>query len=372
MPLAVTGMGMVTSLGYGRTGSCAAIRAGLTRARELPGFMVPDGDGEVAAARGHPILGFAEGFFQTGAWVRLASGAMEDLLYEGPTEASSPEFWRRTGLIALTPLLEPSRFMWAIDQNPEALSEFFTRPLMALLGVPISPERVQALALGHSGMGEGLQRAEALIGSRQVDRMVLVGADSYLDGLCMQWLAEHGRLKSGEAPTGLLPGQAGACLLVEADVVARARGASSAGQVAGVVVKTPPPDEPLNVTRLGHLLAGAITEVLATSGAAKPFRGELVLDLNGEEWKAHVWGNAQILLAQEVDFGGSHELLPCESLGEVGAASSVLGTALTLSGIQERETPYDAALVCAISDSGQVAAVLLRGTRTEPLASTRS
>ncbi|WPB76894.1 hypothetical protein KYC5002_48945 [Archangium violaceum] len=363
---------MVTSLGYGRTGSCAALRAGLTRARELIGFMVPDGDGEEAPARGHPIQGFAEGFFQAGAWVRLASGAMEDLLYEASAETSSPNFWRRTGLIALTPLFDPDRFMWAIDQNPDALPKFFTEPLIKLLGVPIPPEYVQALALGHSGLGEGLRRAEALIGSRQVDRVVLVGADSYLDGLCMQWLAEHGRLKSGEAPTGLLPGQAGACLLVESDIVARARGASSAGQVVGVVVKAAPPDEPLNVTRLGHLLAGAITEVLATAGAARPFRGELVLDLNGEEWKAHVWGNAQVLLAQHVDFGRCRELLPCESLGETGAASGVLGTGLTLSGIQERETPYDMALVCGLSDSGQVAAVLLRGAAREPLALSRS
>lgn len=362
MRLIVTGIGMVTALGYGRTGTCAAMRAGLSSARELPGFMVDDGDGEIASARGHPIPGFAEGFFQAGAWVRLASGALEDLLYDGGAPLLPASAWSRTGLIAITPLLDPGRFMWPIDQKPDVLTESFTVPLQELLGLPVAPENLQAVASGHSGLGVALQRAAELITSRRVDRVVVVGADSYLDGLSLEWLLQHRRLKGAEAPTGLLPGQAGSCLLVESDVVARTRGAPVWGQVAAVSVKAPPPEDPPDLNRWGRLLAEAMTDVLAAVGAKTPFRGELVLDLNGESWRAHVWGMAQVLLANQVDFSGCRALLPCEALGEIGAAGGGVGAGLALSGFWDREAVHQDAVVCCLSEAGQVAAVLLRRT----------
>jgi 3-oxoacyl-[acyl-carrier-protein] synthase I len=360
MRLVVTGIGMVTALGYGRAGSCAAMRAGLSSARELPGVMVADGDGEVVSARGHPIPGFAEGFFQAGAWVRLASGALEDLLHEGGAPLLPASAWSRTGVIALTPLLDPERFMWPIDQQPDALTAFFTAPLRELMGLPVAPENLQAVAAGHSGLGVALQRAQKLIAARQVDRVVLVGADSYLDGLSLGWLLQHERMKGAEAPTGLLPGQAGACLLVESDAAARARGTSLWGQLAAVSVKAPPPEEPSDLMAWGRLLAEAVTEVLTAARAKTPFRGELVLDLNGESWRAQVWGMAQVLLAHQIDFDACHALLPCEALGEVGAASGGVGAGLALTGFWEREAMHEEALVCCVSEAGHVAAVLLR------------
>jgi len=360
---------MVTSLGYGRTGSCAAIRAGLSSARLLPGTEVSEGEGQVSPARGHPIPGFVEGFFQAGAWVRLASGALEDLLHEGPFSAS--DFWQRTGLIALPPLLDPARFMWAIHQHPDA-SAFFMRPLRDIIGLPIPPKFIEVVAAGHAGVGEALQRAEKLIGSQQVDRVLIIGADSYLDGLSLQWLAQYRRLKSGESPVGLLPGQAGACLLVESDASARARRATSEGHVVAVVVKAPSTEKPPTVTELGRLLAQAVAEALDAAGAPHPFRGDVVLDLNGEEWKAHAWGTAQVLLARRIDFSECRRLLPCESLGETGAASGLLGVGLAIDHFSGGESPDHEALVCSVSDAEQVAVVLVRGAGRQPLPEGRS
>ncbi|MCY1042343.1 hypothetical protein OV208_13545 [Corallococcus sp. bb12-1] len=333
--------------------------------------MVPDGDGEVTPARGHPIEGFAEGFFQAGAWVRLASGAMEDLLYEGDTRAPLPGAWPRTGLMALMPLLDPARFMWAIDQQPDSLAEYFTEPLRQVLGLPIPPENIRAIASGHTSLAEGLQRAEALLGSRQVDRVVLVGADSYLDGLTLDWLSQHGRLKSGEAPTGLLPGQAGACLMVERGVD-RVPASESGCHILASTVKSPPPGEFPGATQRGQLLAEAIQEVLSSGSPGTSFRGELVLDLNGEQWKAHAWGHAQVLLRQRVDFDGCGTLLPCESIGEVGAASGLLGAGLALTSLLDPGSAAGEALICGLADSGQVSAVLVRGVARAPFIAKRS
>lgn len=372
MNLVVTGVGMITPVGYGWSGSCAAIRAGVMSARELPGVRVSDGEGGEVPARGCPIRGFAEGFFQAGAWVRLASGALEDLRYPTFPSFSSGEFWQQTGLIALTPVFDPDRFMWAIHERPDALSRFFTGPLLKLLGWSIPPARIEGRASGHAGLGEALQRADALVGSNQVARVVIVGADSYLDGFSLEWLARHGRLKSAERPTGVMPGQSGACLLVESGLMARRRNAPSGGSIAAVAVKTPPEGGLRNVAGLGRLLAEAVSEVLVAGGAKRPFRGEVVLDLNGEEWKARMWGHAQVLLTQQVDFSGCRILLPCESLGEVGAASGLLAVGLVVSGFLEPGASHEESLVCSISDSGQVAVVLMRGEKREPRSRARS
>lgn len=370
MRLAVTGLGMVTSVGYGRTGSCSAIRAGLTRACELPGLLVSSGDGDVTPARGHPVSGFAEGFFQAGAWVRLAAGALEDLLHEEPPTPMAPERWRGTALMALTPMLDLERFRWAIHEKPDALGQYFVRPLQQLMTSSLPFAHAEALASGHSGFAEGLQRAAALLGShREVSRVVLVGADSYLDGLTLQWLARHRRLKSAEAPTGLLPGQAGACLMVEA---AHPRDTGDGCHIASVVVKSPPANDVSSLAKRGRLLAEAIQEALAADDSGLPFRGELVLDLNGEEWKAHVWGNAQVLLGQHIDFDACSVLAPSESIGEVGAASGVVGTGLAVNGLMSPDSTHERALVCGIADSGKVSAILVRGPKRAPRGMIRS
>ena len=370
MRLAVTGLGMVTSVGHGRTGSCSAIRAGLTRACELPGLLVSDGDGDVTPARGHPVSGFAEGFFQAGAWVRLATGALEDLLHEERRAPAAPERWQGTALMALTPMLDPERFRWAIHQKPDALGQYFVRPLQQWMGSVLPLAHTEALASGHSGFAEGLQRAAMLLQShREVNRVVLVGADSYLDGLTLQWLARHRRLKSADAPTGLLPGQAGACLVVEANHPGDKDGGC---HIVSVAVKSPPASEASSLSRRGRLLAEAIQEVLAADDVGRPFRGELVLDLNGEEWKAHVWGNAQVLLGQQLDFDACGALAPSESIGEVGAASGLIGTGLAVNGLMSPESTHERALVCGIADSGKVSAILVGGPKRAARAMGRS
>ncbi|MFY2563939.1 hypothetical protein ACN469_40490 [Corallococcus terminator] len=370
MHLTVTGLGMVTSVGYGRTGSCAAIRAGLTRACELPGVLVSSGDGDIVPARGHPITGFAEGFFQQGAWVRLAAGALEDLLNEATNSPSAHERWEQTALIALVPMLDPKRFMWGIHQQPDALTEHFLEPLQHLLKLALPLTRMEAVTSGHASFAEGLQRAATLLGShREVSRVVLVGADSYLDGLTLQWLAQHRRLKSAEAPTGLLPGQAGACVVVEA---AHPRDTNGGCHIVSVAVKSPPASDVSSLAKRGRLLAEAIQEVLAADDAGLPFRGELVLDLNGEEWKAHVWGNAQVLLGQQLDFDACSVLAPSESIGEVGAASGVVGTGLAVNGLMSPDSTHERALVCGIADSGKVSAILVRGPKRAARAMSRS
>lgn len=359
MALALTGVGMVTALGYGAVGSCAAIRAGLSRPRELDGFTVADGEGGSHTVVGHPIEGYAEGFFRAGAWLRLAAGGLEDLSHRaGLPSSREAGFWKRTGLIALTPLVEQERMGWSLEEQPNALRESFALPLVQRLRWPIASEHVRVLGLGHCGLALGLQQARALIAERHLDRIVLVGADSYLDPGSLAWLYEDDRLKGPQRPAGLMPGQAGTSVLVESQAAARARGAVPRLQLKAVAVsevEASPRPAPVSI---GRSLARTIMEALDEAGQHEPFQGHLVLDLNGEEWRALSWGHAQVHLASRVSFDQCRNHVPAESLGDVGAASGPLGVGVAAYALL-RPSEGEHALICAISDRGQIGVILL-------------
>src|SRR5690349_1736490 len=113
MDLAVTGLGMVSSIGHGVVQACAALRAGIIRARPLPYFEVLDEETqELVPVTAHPVHGFTDGFGPVGRWLRLAKGCVDDLMAQEATPAAADEsYWGRTGLIWVGPVLDHARFL---------------------------------------------------------------------------------------------------------------------------------------------------------------------------------------------------------------------------------------------------------------------
>jgi 3-oxoacyl-[acyl-carrier-protein] synthase-1 len=366
MALAITGAGMVTSVGFGLVGSCTAIRAGVAMPRELD-CEVDAGEGETTPAIGYPASLLANGFVQAGAWVRLASAAADDLRHAAglPADADAA-FWQRTSLICALPLIDPERFCWSVDQLPQAPDNDFLRPL-AELSLPRAAGTRQWQALGHVGTAAALARCNNAQ-ARQTERAVIAAADSYVDPFTLSWLTQAARLKSPERPTGLMPGESGAALLVETEQSARQRKATVLGTVEAVALGTigprpaspdddeDPPPMPA-AAPLGRALAEAVRTVLATFSERDRFAGDLYLDLNGEDWRAAAWGHAQVQLARAIDFDRCRTFLPAESLGETGAASAAIGVGLALFGFQQDAA--SAALVISASEDGSVAAIRL-------------
>ncbi|MFP2926517.1 hypothetical protein ACLESO_15110 [Pyxidicoccus sp. 3LG] len=363
MRLVVTGLGMVTALGFGAVGSCAAIRAGLARPKPLDGLQVGDGEGGSQPVTGFPVSEYAEGFFLTGAWLRLAAGSLEDLRHStGWPPASDTTFWNRTGLIALTPFIDAARFGWSLEQRPRALQEDFVRPLLALQRLPVSGERSRALAAGHCGLAAALRDASRLLTERSLERVIIVAADSYADRPSLEWIDGQGRLKQPLRPVGLMPGQAGACLLVESEGAARARGAPRSVLVGGVSLAASPGRRSM-APELGRALAESLLQVLRAAEVPMPYRGSLVVDLNGEEWKSAVWGHAQVHLTAHVDFERCRMRIPAESLGELGAASAAVGAGVAISDLLRDEDAETSAIVCSLSDLGESGVVLFQRIR---------
>lgn len=360
MRLVVTGIGMVTALGYGATGSCAAIRAGLSRPQALDGLVVEDGEGGSQPVTGFPVSGYAEGFFLVGAWLRLAAGSLDDLRHgmEWPSP-SDVSFWGRTGLLALTPFIDEARFGWSLGQRPHALVEDFVQPLLTLQHLPVSIERSRPLALGHCGLVAALQQARHLLEERRLERVIIVAADSYADVPSLEWIDGQGRLKQPRMPVGLMPGQAGACLLIEGEGAARARGAPLGICVQGASFAAGPGERRMPHV-LGRELAASILLVLRDARVPLPYQGCLVLDLNGEEWKSAAWAHAQLHLTEHVDFENCRVRVPAESLGETGASSAVVGAGVAISEL--RSSHDESAIVCSLSDHGDSGVILLQRT----------
>jgi 3-oxoacyl-[acyl-carrier-protein] synthase-1 len=334
----------VSSLGQGADSTAAAIRAGLTRRTPI------DFDGPEVYA--HPAIGYADRFIHGGAWIRLGLGAVEDAFTGGPEDARARILGNRFGLWTAGPLPDPDRL---VDDAYQDQAVAFAGGLIRELGGN-RPAFVEGLALGHCGAAEALRRIATTMEQNALDRALLVASDSYVDPLSVEWLFACNRLKTDDQPCGLDPGQAGAALVLErraASAPAFVEAAEVAGQ-STVADEWTAPSPPA----LGACLAGAILRAIGGAGGP-PYRGLLILDLNGEPWKAETWGHAQVALQGRVDLTACPVFLPAASVGETGAASAVLGIQLAMHLAARGARSEATALVCSLSDDGRASVVRL-------------
>lgn len=357
---------MVSSLG-GVVQGAAAHRAGLVRSREFPYFQVNDPEEGALGVSVHSAFPGSPGFAQIGFWIRATVAASDDLLRYGELpDGSDAAFWRGTGLVAAIPLFEPDRFGWATEGIEQILAAQYVARLPELLKLPIQEEHLALFPLGHVGVAGAVEWAREKLASGAVSRVVVVGVDSYLDPLDLAWLGTANRLKSPTRPDGLMPGEAGACLLVEPDGEPQPRAGQVAGRMERTAILLAPPareggegeedehrlPEPAEV---GPRLAEGVRSVLG----GEPFAGDVYTDLNGERWKANAWGFAQTRLHQQLDFDRCRFVAPCESFGETGAASAALAVCLAMRSFEREYALARRALICSISDRGDVAAAVV-------------
>jgi 3-oxoacyl-[acyl-carrier-protein] synthase-1 len=363
MALAITGLGMISSLGWDAIASCAAIRAGITRPRPLPSFTVLDEETQATVPlQGHPLHGYTEGFGPLARWVRLALGALDDLLRQrrvpGPEDMS---FWRRTRLICITPLLDAERFFEVRQVGADGVKAAYAQLLQGRLLKRLPVQQPRLLDLGHAGLAAALQEAEKGISRAEAERYLLVAVDSYLDVYTLEWLAERRRLKTGSRPTGLMPGEAGACLLVESMASARHRSVPVEAVLESAAVARAPETGAPDIAKRGTSIARAVDAVLQGSSAGRPFEGDVITDLNGEVWRAGAWGHARVRLAKSL--GERVRLVTfCASIGEVGASSGAVAACLATRSFARRYALGPRCLVVTSSEDGLAGCVLVRAT----------
>lgn len=358
--LPITGLGLVTAVGRSVGASCAAIRAGVSRPEPVPIDAVDEETLEPLAVMGHPARGLTDGFVLAARWLQLARASVADLVHAAPLPAAADAAsWGRTALFAALPPVRSARFQNE-EGDPEALRAALLEPLCRGADLPVDPRRQRLFPRGNTAALEALGAAAEELRRGQVDRVLVLAVDSLLDPLSLEWLAGAGRLKTDEVPTGLSPGEAAACVLVEHEASARRRQAAVLARLSapalsqGRPLDADPPDA-------GEALAACAARALARLSPGAPFQGDVVSDLNGEAWRAMQWGTAQVRLGGAL---GEHRLhAPAEAVGDTGAASGALAICYAAHLIARGASARPAALVLSSAEDGRAAAAAVEGVR---------
>jgi 3-oxoacyl-[acyl-carrier-protein] synthase I len=393
--LAVTGLGMVSSLGLDVVTSCAAARAGIMRITEVktlnvalsPGFgrETPDG---MPTLSGHAVPEVGHGYTGVAKVLALATAALQDLLGKHPLSAEELE---RTAIcLNLSDRLleeeaaEHDELYDAMhERRPFSAWQEAVKPLLGKLlrrsRLEIPPSRQLLLFGGHAGWCSLLRLVSEQLQQGRWDRCLVGGVDSCLESDFLSIADRLGVLKTDEQPAGFLPGEAAAFCLLERDsdippprrsqVIARITGIGQAVEVADQFSEQPPlgrgREQAIRHALASHRNSTSETKSSSTvapnSGATSKTGVDWALvDLNGLERRALDWGHAAVRLAPLLP-ENAPMWIPAISFGEIGAATGPVSLCLVGRAYARGYAPGKRALIALASHGPQRAAVVVEG-----------
>lgn len=360
--LAVEACGMTTALGLDVARACTAARAGIVRARALEMFRFGSTQtGEPEAAVGHSAGVVTDGFEGFGRLARLLDSAMASLWsnIEPPGETTIPVYLSvpdpaRTAS-AFWLLAEPDQSIWQAriealskaspDERLERAREVATR-LLATSHVQGPVPQLHFVSIGGSaGFGSALAATFRDIEARKTTRAIVGGIDSLLDEDTLSWLRATNRLKASDCPTGMMPGEAAALLLVH-----RPDEAMRSDNSGMVLVSRPKMQCEEGSWSGGHRSSGRALAALMTPPGAGPW---VLADMNGEVHRSEDWGMALARLRPSCpDIDRMSTWCPAGSFGDTGAAYGAVASCWAVDALARGYAPAAAASVVASSDDG--------------------
>ena len=352
--LSITGTGMVCPVGWEATTACAAIRAGLSRPRENHNFLVLGDNAEGVPINSHPIFGFTDGFINDGLWIRIAEGTFYDLITSNKLpDKSDTAFWKNTGIILVVPRVGGERHQMPNNIPVEDIKRSFGYRLLNALDYPISHANLYIVSDDHTGCIKAIILGSALIKKRNVLRIIILACDSYLDAFTLEWLHKYDRLLSDRI--GLIPGEAGAGFILELEREALRRKARPVAHIGGAFTGTELNNFYSKGVNMGLSLSNAIKHAYTDSD---PFYGELIVDLNGEDWRAAELSGARMRLGERIS-KGCPVIMPAVNIGDTGAASGAVSVCCALHSFKRNCAPSKNSLVISSTAHGSVGAVWL-------------
>ena len=355
--LSVWGHAMLTAVGADGPSTCAAMRAGLSGAREAN------------------LWDFTVGRYLAAARPRLHQW------WEGPTmvPALMAPVIRQCGQIALqlgiaqyggdAPTLPLLVILPPLDRPHRAagLDQGVLDGLTSRLGGSL-PQGSRTIAGGRTGLLTALRVADGLISDRIAPACIIVGAESFLRQVLVAHYIEQGRLLCGTHSNGFVPGE-GACAVlvgrrgaIKADELVIA-GTGSGHEASGDGGNSSHPVH-------GDGLTLAIRQALDEAGIVFHDLNVSISDHNGESFKFKEAAIAAGRLDRLPPDGRSRRPRgfmetwhPMDCIGEVGAAifPCLLGWAFE-AGLKDY-APGRHALLHAGEDNGERVAVITRFER---------
>jgi 3-oxoacyl-[acyl-carrier-protein] synthase-1 len=341
-PLVITGLGMVSSVGRGVAGSCAAIRAGINRFKEIDTFGAREAyaEGEPQPVVASPVLSE-----RSPDWaVRLLTPVLQELIHNA-----------RLGRKDLTRI----RLLLSLPESTlspvhAALHKTLLPTLTARTGMATAASAVSHG--GNAGMLRCVQDALAAVTQPRWEACIVAGVDSHLFSEELARLDRAGRLKSPRNRDGFIPGECATAVLLERHSDALRRGAVPIASVvsAGTAVERSPISSGEQSTG-----EGLTTAIRTASAAGLPQgTGWVICDLNGESYRFREWGLVRVRLTPELN-GLRRPWHPADCLGDVGASTGGVLMAVAGRSFQRGYAPADRALLWAGTDDGHRTALVL-------------
>jgi 3-oxoacyl-[acyl-carrier-protein] synthase-1 len=369
--LAISAMGMATSLGLDAYTSCSQARAGVVRSAFLRTINAPAEDlfGE------EPVLGHSlpcsigEGFVGVAKATVLGEFALRDLLSR--RQLSTAELSRTGCYFVLSDYLladayEASRLEEGEEDDVLKASALWKRESRGIAGrvlgrfrQSIPADNLQVLFAGHAGVVSAIMGATNDIRSGRFDRCLIGAVDSCVEPRALRAAAWMNMLKIASMPFGFVPGEAGVFLLLEG-VSAIPAGGDPPVMVCGADVANEGRSRLDEKPSLGIGLAEALASCMRQAGPAVLAETHLVVtDLNGDPYRANEWGYCLVRMRSSGTLEQMSVALPAASFGETGCAAGAVGICVAVRSLQRRYASGRGALVSTSGDDGTKAAVSL-------------
>jgi 3-oxoacyl-[acyl-carrier-protein] synthase-1 len=334
--LRIVGVGAVTAIGLDPGAVAAAAAAGISRV-ELVETMRDARTGAPVPLALLSTLPIEMSALERMSWMaeRAATQALAGL-----TSLPGGPQLRAAVLVSVPPTRPGLDVRRSIEQ---------ARKLFARLPAAIVRDQCALYDTGHEGGITALLRARDLLARGLADVCLVGGVESYCDPDVLDWLARSGRLKNDDTPSGLIPGEGAAFVLVTTEQVARPIGLASLGAILGLArAEEPAPwymGQPTQGRGLTRAIAGAFQQ------QAPDFRAETTYcDASGEPWRADEWSFAYLRTGER----HGHPLAlrhPADCWGDVGAASAPLLLVTALVDLRWDRGGSPRALVWCASDT---------------------
>jgi 3-oxoacyl-[acyl-carrier-protein] synthase-1 len=221
----------------------------------------------------------------------------------------------------------------------------------------ILPDHQHLVQRGHAGFALAVQEARRQLLGSELTHAVVLAVDTLIESPTLQWLLDHGRLKTDANPVGLMPGEAGVAVLLEPAGRASSRKARSLASIAAVAVAEDEHHLFSDKPPIGMGLAAAVQDLhkQLPDGVQTPW---IISDHSGEVHRATDWGYALPRLVRQIDAWKDPLVsYPAISFGDTGSASGGVELAVAIRSYARKYAPARDAVLVTSSDHGERAAI---------------
>lgn len=332
----VCGLGGQTAIGRDPASIWAAARAGVARLRES-NTLRSGRDGHAFVLALCAYLG--SDYDCVSRMLRLARVAVRQAW--APLAAAP-----LPGDIPLLLSVPPKRPGFELEQRDRLLEGLF-----ADLPFAAHEELSGLYDTGHEGGISTLARARVLLQEGQVSACIVGGCDSHVDIELLHWLEHERRLKSADAPSGIIPGEGAGFLLLLTEERARELSLPSFGVLRAACSDVEPNPWYTKQACQAQGLTRAMAAAFEETGDPSFCADFTYSDATGEPWRTDEWSYAYLRTGPHHGDPIDHRH-PADCWGDLGAAAVPLLAQVALLELSDPRNAARAALIYAASDLG--------------------